>query len=100
MTSLTYRTEDRTPLLAGDVGEETFCWLPKNLYVGATVNITWTHDWPSEVDNGTYTVTGEKIISALDKPQDCWILHLPPTPSIDGSWNWLETYYSDKDVGR
>jgi hypothetical protein len=99
ITSLTYEMEDRTTLLAGDVGEETYCWLPKNLNIGASVNITWTHDWPDSVDNGTYTVTGEKIINALDKPQACWILYMPPTLSIDGTWNISETYYSDKDVG-
>lgn len=99
MTSLTYEMEDHTTLLAGDVGEETYCWLPKNLNVGATVNITWTHDWPDSVDNGTYTVTGEKIINVLDKPQACWILYMSPTLSINGKWNISETIYSDKDVG-
>ncbi|MBT0160839.1 hypothetical protein G4O51_12740 [Candidatus Bathyarchaeota archaeon A05DMB-2] len=98
-TSLAYEVEDRTPQLVGDVGEETYCWLPKNLNIGATVNITWTIDWPDNVDNGTYTVTGEKIINALGKPQACWILYMPPTPSINGKWNISETYYSDKDVG-
>jgi hypothetical protein len=27
------------------------------------------------------------------------VLHLPPTSSIDGTGNYSETYYSDKDVG-
>jgi hypothetical protein len=99
MTSLTYSMEDRTALLAGDVGEETYCWLPKNLNIGATVNITWTYDLPDSIDNGTYTVTGEKIINVLDKPQACWILYMSPTLSINGKWNISETIYSDKDVG-
>ena len=99
MTSLTYSMEDRTALLAGDVGEETYCWLPKNLNIGATVNITWTYDLPHGIDNGTCTVTGEKIINVLDKPQACWILYMLPTLSINGKWNISETFYSDKDVG-
>jgi len=99
MTSLTYSIEDRTPTLAGDIGEETWYWLPKNLYLGAVVSISWTYDMPSMVDNGTYTVTGEKMVNAFGKPQECWILCMPPTPSIDGTWNYTETYYSDKDVG-
>ena len=100
MTSLTYvGPEDLTPPLAGDIGEETYCWLPTNLYLGAAVNITWTFDRPWKLDNATYTVTDEKIISVLGQPQACWVLHLPPTSSIDGTWNYSETYYSDKDVG-
>ena len=99
MTSLTYSVKDRTPTLAGDIGEETWYWLPKNLYLGAVVSISWTYDMPSMVDNGTYTVTGEKMVNAFGKPQECWILCMPPTPSIDGTWNYTETYYSDKDVG-
>jgi len=99
MTSLTYSEEDRTPTLAGDIGEETLCWLPKNLYLGAVISISWTRDMPWNVDNGTYTVTGKKMVNAFDKPQECWILHMPPTPSIDNTWNYTETYYSDKDAG-
>jgi hypothetical protein len=99
MTSLTYSVEDRTPTLAGDIGEETWYWLPKNLYLGAVVSISWTYDMPSMVDNGTYTVTGEKMVNAFGKPQECWILYMPPTPSIDDTWNYTETYYSDKDAG-
>ena len=99
MTSLTYSGEDRTSLLAGDIGEETWYWLPKNLYLGAVVSISWTYDRPSSVDNGTYTVTGEKMVNAFGKPQECWILCMPPTPSIDGTWNYTDTYYSDKDAG-
>jgi hypothetical protein len=99
MTSLTYSMEDKTALLTGDVGEETCCWLPKNLNIAATVNITWTYDLPHGIDNGTCTVTGEKIINVLDKPQACWILYMSPTLSIDGTWNYSETFYSDKDVG-
>jgi hypothetical protein len=99
MTSLTYSVEDRTPTLAGDIGEETWYWLPKNLYFGAVVSISWTYDMPSMVDNGTYTVTGEKMVNAFGKPQDCWTLYMPPTPSIDDTWNYTETYYSDKDAG-
>jgi hypothetical protein len=99
MTSLAYTRKDRTSQLAGDIGEETYCWLPKNLNIGATVNITWNYDLPDRIDNGTYTVTGEKIINVLDKPQACWILYMPPTSSIDGTWNYSQTFYSDKDVG-
>ncbi len=99
MTSLTYETEDRTSLLVGDVGEETYAWFPTNLNIGATVNITWTHDIPTNVDNATYTVIGENIIPALGRPQECWMLNIPPTPSIDGTWNYTEIWYSDKDVG-
>ena len=100
MTSLTYvGPEDLTPLLAGDIGEETYCWLPTNLYLGAAVNITWTFDRPWKLDNATYTVIDEEIISVLGQPQACWVLHLPPTSSIDGTGNYSETYYSDKDVG-
>jgi len=99
MTSLTYTMENRTPLLAGDIGEKTYCWLPTNLNIGASVNISWTHDWPSSVDNGTYTVMSEQIISALGKPQVCSILYMPPTPSQDGTQILTETFYSDKDVG-
>jgi len=99
MTSLTYSVEDRTSLLAGDIGEETWYWLPKNLYLGAVISISWPYDMPSLVDNGTYTVTGEKMVNAFGKPQECWTLCMPPTPSIDGTWNYTETYYSDKDVG-
>ena len=98
MTSLTHSVEDRTSQLAGDIGEETFYWLPKNLYLGAVVSISWTRDMPWNVDNGTYTVTGEKLVNAFDKPQECWILYMPPTPSIDGTWNYSETFYSDKDT--
>jgi hypothetical protein len=99
MTSLTYSVEDRTSLLAGDIGEETWYWLPKNLYLGAVVSISWTYDIPSMIDNGTYTVTGEKIVNTLGNPQASWILHIPITPSIDGTWNYTENWYSDKDVG-
>ncbi len=100
MTSLTYvGPEDLTPLLAGDIGEETYCWLPTNLYLGAAVNITWTFDRPWKLDNATYTVIDEEIISVLGQPRACWVLHLPPTSSIDGTGNYSETYYSDKDVG-
>jgi len=99
MTSLTHSIEDRTSQLAGDIGEETFYWLPKNLYLEAVVSISWTRDMPWNVDNGTYTVTGEKLVNAFDKPQECWILYMPPTPSIDGTWNYSETFYSDEDTG-
>ena len=99
MTSLTYQIIDRTALLAGDVGEETYCWLPTNIHIGAKVNITWSYDRPWTLDNATYTVIDEKILSALGEPQACWVLYLPPTTSIDGTWNYSETYYSDKDVG-
>lgn len=100
MTSLTYvGPEDLTPLLAGDIGEETYCWLPTNLYLGAAVNITWTFDRPWKLDNATYNVVNEETISVFGKPQACWILYLPPTRSIDGTWNHSETYYSDKDTG-
>jgi len=99
MTSLTYSVEDRTSLLAGDIGEETWYWLPKNLYLGAVVSISWTYDMPSMVDNGTYTVTGEKIVNTLGNPQASWILHIPITPSIDGTWNYTENWSSDEDVG-
>jgi len=100
MTSLTcVGPEDLTPPLAGDIGEETYCWLPTNLYLGAAVNITWTFDRAWKLDNATYTVIDEEIISVLGQPQACWVLHLPPTSSIDGTWNYSETYYSDKDVG-
>jgi hypothetical protein len=99
MTSLVYEIENRTPLLAGDIGEQTYWWLPTNLNIGATVNVSWTHDRPTNVDNGTYTVTGEKLVNAFDKPQECWILYMPPTSSIDGTWNYSETFYSDKDTG-
>jgi len=99
MTSLTIQIEDRTPQLAGDVGEETYCWFPTNLNIGARVNITWTCDWPSSIDNATYTVKDEKIVNSLGNPQASWILHMPITPSIDGTWNYTENWYSDKDVG-
>lgn len=99
MTSMTHSEEDRTSQLAGDIGEETWYWLPKNLYLGAVISIGWTRDMPWNVDNGTYTVTGEKLVNAFDKPQACWILYMPPTPSIDGTWNYSETFYSDKDTG-
>jgi hypothetical protein len=99
MTSLTHSREDRTSQLAGDIGEETLYWLPKNLYLEAVVSIVWTRDMPWNVDNGTYTVTGERMVNAFDKPQECWILYMPPTPSIDGTWNYSETIYSDKDTG-
>lgn len=97
ISSLTYEKIDRTSQLAGDIGEETYYWLPKNLSMGATVNISWTRDMP--IDNGTYSVIGESIISTLDKRQDCWILYMPPTLSIDKTWNYTETYYCDKDTG-
>ena len=99
MTSLTYQIIDHTSLLAGDVGEETYCWLPTNIHIGAKVNITWSYDRPSSLDNATYTVIDEKILSALGEPQACWVLYLPPTTSIDGTWNYSETWDSDKDVG-
>jgi len=99
MTSLAYTREDRTSQLAGDIGEETYCWFPTNLNIGARVNITWTGDWPSSIDNATYTVIDEKIVNSLGNPQASWILHMPMTPSIDGTWNYTENWYSDKDVG-
>jgi hypothetical protein len=99
MTSLTYTGEDRTSLLAGDIGEQTYCWLPTNLNIGATINISWTHDRPTNVDNGTYAVIDQRVVTAFDKPQECWILYMPPTSSIDGTWNYSDTSYSDKDVG-
>lgn len=99
MSSLTYNIEDRTSQLAGDIGEETWYWLPKNLYLGAVVSISWTRDMPWNVDNSTYTVTDETIIDILGKPQACWMLHMPLTSSIDGTWNYTEIIYSDKDVG-
>jgi len=99
MTSLTYEIIDRTAMLAGDVGEETYCWLPTNIHIGAKVNITWSYDRPWTLDNATYTVIDEKILNALEKTQACWVLYLPPTASIDGTWNYSETWYSDKDTG-
>jgi hypothetical protein len=99
MTSLTYEIIDRTAMLAGDVGEETYCWLPTDIHIGAKVNITWSYDRPWTLDNATYSVIDDKILSALDEPQACWVLYLPPTTSIDGTWNYSETWYSDKDVG-
>jgi hypothetical protein len=100
MTSLTlYGPVDLTDDLADDVGEETYCWLPTNLYIGANVNITWSFDRLWSLDNATYTVIDEKILSALGEPQACWVLYLPPTASIDSTWNYSETWYSDKDVG-
>lgn len=100
MTSLTYEGPfDLTPQLVADIGEETYVWLPTNLYVGAAVNMTWTRDRPSGLDNATYTVIDEKIILALGEPQDSWVLYLPQTPSTDGTWNHTETFYSDKDAG-
>jgi len=99
MTSLIYERYDQTSQLTGDIGEETYYWLPTNLNIGATVKISWTRDRPSSIDNGTYTVIGESIIGVFDKPQECWILCMPPTLSIDGTWNYTETYYSDKGTG-
>ena len=100
MTSLTYDGPyDLISELAGDIGEETYCWLPTNLYLGAYVNITWTMDRPWKLDNATYTVVDEEIISALGEQQASWVLYLPPTSSIDGMWNYSENYYSDKDTG-
>jgi hypothetical protein len=99
MTSLIYEKYDQTPQLTGDIGEETYYWLPTNLNIGATVKISWTRDRPSSIDNGTYTVIGESIISIFDKPQKCWILYMPPTLSVDGTWNHTETYYSDENTG-
>jgi len=100
MTSLTYDGPyDLTSDLAYDVGEETYCWLPTNLYLGANVNITWSWDKPSRLYEATYTVIDDKIICALGEPQACWVLYLPQTTSIDGTWNYSETWYSDKDVG-
>ena len=99
MTSLTYEIIDRTALLAGDVGEETWCWLPTDINIGAKVNITWSYDRSWTLDNGTDTVIDEKILSVFDEPQACWVLHLPPTASIDGTWNYSDTWDSDKDTG-
>jgi hypothetical protein len=97
MTSLIYGKYDQTSQLTGDIGEETYYWLPTNLNIGASVKISWPRDNP--IDNGTYTVIGQNIICVLDKPQECWILYMPPTPSIDSTWNYTETCYSDKDTG-
>lgn len=99
MTSLTYEIIDRTALLADDVGEETWCWLPTDINIGAKVNITWSYDRSWTLDNATDTVIDEKILSALEKPQACWVLYLPPTASIDGTWNYSDTWDSDKDTG-
>jgi len=100
MTSLTYVGPlNLTSLLLADIGEETYCWFPTDLYIGATVNITWPRDMPSGLDNATYTVTNEKIMSVFGEPQTSWVLYLPPKPSIDGTWSYTDTYYSDKDVG-
>jgi hypothetical protein len=99
MTSLTYTMEDRTSGLLGDIGEETYCWLPTNVNIGSAINMTWTGDWSSSIDNATYTVINEKIVNTLGNPQASWILHMPITPSIDGTWNYTETWCSDKDVG-
>jgi hypothetical protein len=100
MTSLTYDGPyDLTSGLAGDIGEETYCWLPTNLYSGAYVNITWTFDGSWRLDNATFTVIDEEIVSALDDTQACWVLYLPSTSSIDGTWNHSQTWYSDKDAG-
>jgi len=99
MTSLTYKTTNMTPYLAADIAEETYCWFPTNLNVGAKVNITWTGDFPSGIDNATYTVIDEKIVNCLDTSQASWILHMPITSSIDGTYRHTETWYSDKDAG-
>jgi len=100
MTSLTYVGPlDYTPYLVCDIGEETDSWLPTDLYIGANVNISWPRDRPNSLDNATYTVIDETIISTLSEPQACWMLHLPPTLSIDGTWNYTETWFSDKDTG-
>jgi len=98
MTSLTYETSNAT-YLAADVGEETYCWLPKNLNIGAKVNITWRGDFPSGIDNATYTVIDKKIVNSLGTSQVSSVLYMPTTPSIDGMFNHTETWYSDKDVG-
>jgi len=100
MTSLTYdEPYDLTSELVGDIGEETYCWLPTNLYSGAYVNITWTFDGSRRLDNATFAVIDEEIVSALDDAQSCWVLYLPSTSSIDGTWNHSQTWYSDKDTG-
>jgi len=100
MTSLTYAgPEDLTPWLAGDIGEKTHLWLPTKLYLGASVNYSWTFDRPWSLDNVTYTVVSEKIISIFSEPQACWVLYLPPTSSIDGTWKHADICYSDKEAG-
>lgn len=96
MTSLSWWPVEIPPL-ANDIGEETFCWLPTNLHIGAIVDVTWTTDLT--LDNATYTVTDQKIISAIGEPQTCWALYLPPTTTVDGKEKVSETLYSDKDVG-
>jgi hypothetical protein len=94
MTSLTYTMENPLYIL-GDIGEETYCWLPTNVNIGSAVNITrWRERY-----NATYTVIDEKIVNTLGNPQASWILHMPITPSIDGTWNCTQNWYSDKDVG-
>jgi hypothetical protein len=99
MTSLTYTMEDRTSLLLGDIGEETYCWLPTNVNIGSAVNMTWSGDSQSSIDNATYTVINEEIVTTLGNPQASWTLHMPITPSTDGTWNYTENWCSDKDVG-
>jgi hypothetical protein len=96
MTSLSWWGYAITSLTK-DIGEKTYCWLPTNLYIGANVDITWTTD--EILDNATYTVIGDKIISALGETQACWALYLPPTITVDGENRVTETFYSDKDVG-
>jgi len=96
MTSLTWSVVEMPPLTC-DIGEKTYCWLPTNLHIGATVDITWTGD--DTLDNATYTVTSEKIISTLGETQKSWALYLPPTTTVDEKYMVTETLCSDKDVG-
>jgi len=97
MTSLSWRKRWENPSITVDIGEKTYGWLPTNLHIGANVDVTWTFD--DTLDNATYTVTGEKTVSAIGKTQASWALHLPPTTTVDEKSKVTETLYSDKDVG-
>ena len=96
MTSLSW-SGGGTTSLTEDIGEKTYGWLPTNLHIGANVDVTWTFD--DTLDNATYTVTGEKIVSAIGETQASWALYLPPTTTMDEKNKVTETLYSDRDVG-
>ena len=46
-----------------------------------------------------YEVVGEEVIEVVGQKQDCWMLRMPPSVTVDGTQGRMETYWVDKDTG-
>ncbi|MFQ6086526.1 MAG: hypothetical protein ACE5OV_00735 [Candidatus Bathyarchaeia archaeon] len=81
-----------------DVGEHIKAWFPTDLYIGAKVPVGWTADG-AFLGDMLYEVTGDEVVQVLGERQDCWILHMTPSITIDEARACRNTWWVDKDTG-